>query len=155
MHLENATIHDIRTGARIVYALLEMLDDAVAAEDRVAMLSLMDFLADTLAAIGRGLEIHASGLAGRKRYRPSWQDMSPDQLLDDLRTMISIEQALIEARQDRIPHVRHASAKRLSSEIKAFLQKLRIAVLERRTYLLKHFPEYWTEAVEKEFGPWL
>lgn len=146
-------IYDLGVGARIVFALLDMLDEAVQEGSREAVISVMEFLADALASMRKGMtEDPHFGLGGRAK---SWKDMGPEEILDYMRTAIALEQAMIERKQEKIPLMRHASAKRLSEEIRKSLAVLRRMTAQMKAYLIKHWPEFWTESVAKEFSPWL
>lgn len=146
--------YDLLTGARIVFALLDILDEAISEGRKEAITSIVDALSDALSHLRRGLSEDPHFSLGDVRRR-SWKDMAPEEILDYMRTAIAIEQAIIDRKQERIPHVRQSSAIRLTGEIKKSAAMLRRMSKEMKSFLLKHWPDFWTDAVEKEFDPWL
>lgn len=151
---------DTQIARHTIEAVAQTLAEKGRERDTQAVRTLYGLLADAMSGVtrlmnrlGRGLRA-ASGLGAA--FPPErWKDLSAQDILLDLWNLIAIEETAIEAKQSRMPGSRSAEAKRLRSEVARSIRTLKAQVRSARAWIIKHWPDAWTEIEETEFSRWL
>lgn len=149
---------DSETALMTVHAMFVRFGQAVDEGDVENTKAMYGILADAASGVSRlirSARLTRQEALGSTFPPDAWRDMSPEHILLDLQNFVAIEEAMIEAKQAKVPGSRSAQAKRLSQEISKMIRDLRRRVGDSRTWILTHYQEHWTEDQERLYGPWL
>lgn len=159
MRRESIDFADTDTALLTVRAITQTFDEAVSQGDLLATRAAYLLLADAIVGVTRLIERRGIGLGSHSMgaaFPPdAWKDMAPDEIIRDLQNLVAIEELAITVAQAKVRGAGTAQAKRLSGEIARMIRSLRGRVKAAKAWILKHWPDHWTETEESDFGSWL
>lgn len=93
---------------------------------------------------------------GAELIRPGWmKDAGPDAIMSELRNAVAIEEIGLHLRESKIPIARSAEVKRLKEEIAKIRKDLTRTARSVRSFMIKNWASYWSDAEDYEFRVYL
>ena len=163
MGAQQMDFRDSETAATTVFSIFDVLKETVQARDKESLHCVLVLLTQAAAGVVRLLCRRRSGIRtarvrvglGAALPPDRWRDMGPEEILKELYEFKEIEQAFLASKQERIKEARTADQKRLSAQIQRILREMKASVRAARTWIVRHWPDYWTQKEEDEFQGYL